>query len=246
MPPTLAGSGVTAFDQPPSHSERSVHRTTQSRVTRFDRWICRHVQSSIAPSRVRLELWDGSGAANAPSEPIGALLVRDRGTLIGLAANSDLWFGEGDMTSAPRGAKRCARSLRGAVAGGTARPVVAGTRVRCAGVCQHAQRLPAQRAAPPHLCNKSLRALAGPRAGLTLVRISRIARCRSKQPSGGEARSRLPEAAVETGLKPSVKRVAAGVPSRCKWPVTMVFASLRSMFRANNSTTRDRGPLARA
>ena len=98
MPPTLAGSGVTAFDQPPSRSERSVHRTTQSRVTRFDRWICRQVQSSIAPSRVRLELWDGSAAANAPSEPIGALLVRDRGTLIGLAANSDLWFGEGYMT----------------------------------------------------------------------------------------------------------------------------------------------------
>jgi cyclopropane-fatty-acyl-phospholipid synthase len=40
-------------------------------------------------------LWDGSAAHNAPASPIGALLVRDRRTLIGLATNSDLWFGEG-------------------------------------------------------------------------------------------------------------------------------------------------------
>jgi cyclopropane-fatty-acyl-phospholipid synthase len=56
------------------------------------------VQKSIEPSNVRLELWDGSAADNAPSSPIGALLVRDRRTLIGLATNSDLWFGEGYMT----------------------------------------------------------------------------------------------------------------------------------------------------
>jgi cyclopropane-fatty-acyl-phospholipid synthase len=97
MPSTLAGSGVTAFDQPPSHSERSAHGITRSRVTRLDRWICAQVQRSIATSAVRLELWDGSAADNAPSEPIGDLLVRDRRTLIGLATNPDLWFGEGYM-----------------------------------------------------------------------------------------------------------------------------------------------------
>ncbi len=97
MPPTLAGSGVTAFDETPRHSEQSVQQASRSPVTRFDRWICAQVQRSIATSAVRLELWDGSGADNAPAAPIGALLVRDRRTLIGLATNSDLWFGEGYM-----------------------------------------------------------------------------------------------------------------------------------------------------
>jgi cyclopropane-fatty-acyl-phospholipid synthase len=98
MPPTLAGSGVTAFDEAPGHSERSTSQTSRSRVTGVDRWICAQVQRSIGPSDVRLELWDGTGAANAPAEPIGALLVRDRRTLIGLATNPDLWFGEGYMS----------------------------------------------------------------------------------------------------------------------------------------------------
>ena len=98
MPPTLAGSGVTAFDQRGTHSETSTQPRTRSHVTRFDRWICAQVQTSIQTSNVRLELWDGSAADNAPSSPIGALLVRDRRTLIGLATNSDLWFGEGYMS----------------------------------------------------------------------------------------------------------------------------------------------------
>jgi cyclopropane-fatty-acyl-phospholipid synthase len=98
MPPTMAGSGVTAFDPPTGHSERSTDRTGRSRVTRFDRWICAQVQRSIGTSAVRLELWDGSRPANAPMEPIGELLVRDRRTLVGLATNPDLWFGEGYMT----------------------------------------------------------------------------------------------------------------------------------------------------
>jgi cyclopropane-fatty-acyl-phospholipid synthase len=97
MPPTLAGPRVTAFGPPPSHTERSTQMTVRSRVTRLDRWLCAMVQRTIASSAVRLELWDGSSPGNAPREPIGDLLIRDRRMLIGLATNADLWFGEGYM-----------------------------------------------------------------------------------------------------------------------------------------------------
>src|SRR5690349_11781694 len=61
------------------------------------RWIADRLQRAIAPAAVRLELWDGSAPASAPSRPIGAVLVRDRRTLLALAVNPDLWFGEAYM-----------------------------------------------------------------------------------------------------------------------------------------------------
>jgi cyclopropane-fatty-acyl-phospholipid synthase len=52
----------------------------------------------IEPARVRLELWDGSSTYSGAREPLGDLLVGDRRTLLGLAFNPELWFGESYMT----------------------------------------------------------------------------------------------------------------------------------------------------
>jgi cyclopropane-fatty-acyl-phospholipid synthase len=52
----------------------------------------------IEPAAVRLELWDGSSTYAGARASIGDLLVGDRLTLLGLAFNPDLWFGESYMT----------------------------------------------------------------------------------------------------------------------------------------------------
>jgi cyclopropane-fatty-acyl-phospholipid synthase len=52
----------------------------------------------IEPAGVRLELWDGSSSYAGTREPIGELLIGDRRTLVGLAFNPDVWFGESYMT----------------------------------------------------------------------------------------------------------------------------------------------------
>jgi cyclopropane-fatty-acyl-phospholipid synthase len=49
------------------------------------------------PAAVRLELWDCSTPYDSSRKPIGDLIVRDRRTLLGLATNPDLWFGEAYM-----------------------------------------------------------------------------------------------------------------------------------------------------
>jgi cyclopropane-fatty-acyl-phospholipid synthase len=62
-------------------------------VGALDRWLAARVQRTIAPAGLRLELWDGSSpAADRPTT--GALVVKDRGTLLGLALYPDLYFGE--------------------------------------------------------------------------------------------------------------------------------------------------------
>ena len=70
----------------------------RGRPTRFDRWVAAGVQDAIAASRVRLELWDHSSPYNSTEPPIGDLMVHDRQTLVGLAVNPDLWFGERYMS----------------------------------------------------------------------------------------------------------------------------------------------------
>jgi cyclopropane-fatty-acyl-phospholipid synthase len=62
-----------------------------------DRWVARHVQQTIAPSGVRLELWDRSSPYDSERPPVGDLVVHDRRTLVGLAVNPDLYFGESYM-----------------------------------------------------------------------------------------------------------------------------------------------------
>lgn len=64
------------------------------RVGMLDRWVAERVQRLVEPVAVRLELWDGSSPFAAVHPPVGHLVVRDRRTLLGLALNPDLWFGE--------------------------------------------------------------------------------------------------------------------------------------------------------
>jgi len=64
------------------------------RVRLMDRWLAARVQRTIDSAAVRLELWDGSSAYAGSRRPIGDLVVHDRRTLLGLAVNPDLWFGE--------------------------------------------------------------------------------------------------------------------------------------------------------
>ena len=68
-----------------------------ARVRLPDRWLAERVQQMIEPAAVRLELWDGSSTYAGSRDPIGDLLVGDRGTLLGLALDPELWFGESYM-----------------------------------------------------------------------------------------------------------------------------------------------------
>ena len=70
---------------------------TRRRPGWLDRWLAARVQRTIAPAAVRLELWDRSSPYDAPRLPVGDLIVHDRRTLLGLAVNPDLWFGEAYM-----------------------------------------------------------------------------------------------------------------------------------------------------
>jgi len=64
----------------------------------IDRWLASRVQQVMDPANVRLELWDCSSPYDSSRQAIGALIVRDRRTLFGLATNPDLWFGEAYMS----------------------------------------------------------------------------------------------------------------------------------------------------
>jgi cyclopropane-fatty-acyl-phospholipid synthase len=86
-----AGADLTrAADQATDHSDGE----SAARIRLPDRWLAERVQRMIEPAAVRLELWDGSSDYQGSRPPIGDLLVRDRRTLLGLALNPDLWFGE--------------------------------------------------------------------------------------------------------------------------------------------------------
>jgi len=63
----------------------------------IDRWLASRVQQVMDPANVRLELWDCSSPYDSSRQAIGDLIVRDRRTLVGLATNPDLWFGEAYM-----------------------------------------------------------------------------------------------------------------------------------------------------
>jgi cyclopropane-fatty-acyl-phospholipid synthase len=60
----------------------------------FDQWLAGRLQRALEPEGVRLELWDGTSAYACQRPAVGSLIVRDRGTLIGLALHPDLVFGE--------------------------------------------------------------------------------------------------------------------------------------------------------
>jgi cyclopropane-fatty-acyl-phospholipid synthase len=79
------------------HAADSSRRPAM-RVLPPDRWLAAGVQRMIEPAAVRLVLWDGSSSYAGVRPSIGDLLVGDRRTLLGLALNPDLWFGESYMS----------------------------------------------------------------------------------------------------------------------------------------------------
>jgi cyclopropane-fatty-acyl-phospholipid synthase len=85
-------SGLLPADVPRAADRRQPE--TSGGVRAFDHWLARRVQTTIEPGAVRLVLWDGSSPYPSGREAIGDLVVRDRRTLLGLAATPDLSFGE--------------------------------------------------------------------------------------------------------------------------------------------------------
>jgi cyclopropane-fatty-acyl-phospholipid synthase len=83
----------------PSSSTAPLFETSSDKRRTYviDRWLATRVQQTIEPAAVRLQLWDGSSPYASRSKSIGDLIVHDRGTLLGLAVNPDLWFGEAYM-----------------------------------------------------------------------------------------------------------------------------------------------------
>lgn len=65
--------------------------------TKLDRWLADHLQRAIRESHVRIELWDGSSPFGN-GHAVGDLVIHDRGALLGLIINPDLYFGETYMT----------------------------------------------------------------------------------------------------------------------------------------------------
>jgi len=88
-----AAGGLTSTVDPSADRPGAGHR-----IRLPDRWLAARVQRTIDSAAVRLELWDGSSTYAGSRPPIGDLVVHDRRTLLGLAVNPDLWFGEAYMT----------------------------------------------------------------------------------------------------------------------------------------------------
>lgn len=64
------------------------------RIGAVHRWLAAILQSTIASAAVRVELADGSSTYAGPEPPVGALVVRDARTVLGLIVNPHLYFGE--------------------------------------------------------------------------------------------------------------------------------------------------------
>ena len=93
--PTVAASGVSL--DAAIHRQVPVKTHSRQRVGRLDRWFAAQVQRTIERARVRLELWDGTSPYALPGPTLGDIVVSDRRTLLGIALNPDLYFGEGYM-----------------------------------------------------------------------------------------------------------------------------------------------------
>jgi cyclopropane-fatty-acyl-phospholipid synthase len=64
--------------------------------TSFDRWLVALIQHPLVGVGVRLQLWDGYHASDEEA-PAGTIVVHDRRTLIEIAINPDLHFGDAYM-----------------------------------------------------------------------------------------------------------------------------------------------------
>jgi cyclopropane-fatty-acyl-phospholipid synthase len=93
MATTFAG----ASQHPPDTLTQLPVRARAS-ATRIDRWLAARVQQTIDPAPVRVVLWDSTSPYHGPDPPLGDLVLHDRGALLGLVLNPDLWFGEAYTT----------------------------------------------------------------------------------------------------------------------------------------------------
>ena len=67
------------------------------RAYAVDRWLAGRLQRTLDTAAVRLCLWDGTTHYAAQRPPVGDIVVHDRRTLIGLAIDPDVAFGEAYM-----------------------------------------------------------------------------------------------------------------------------------------------------
>src|SRR5678815_4895621 len=77
----------------------STRMGASSPIGVVDRLLAAALQTKLARVAVRLELWDGSTSYLGDRPPVGDLVVRDRGTVLGLLLHPDLSFGETYMAS---------------------------------------------------------------------------------------------------------------------------------------------------
>lgn len=72
----------------------SIPRGRNLPARSLDRWILNRIGERVAPTRATVLLYDGSSAGFAGDSPLAVIAIRDRRTLIGLALNPDVEFGE--------------------------------------------------------------------------------------------------------------------------------------------------------
>jgi cyclopropane-fatty-acyl-phospholipid synthase len=77
--------------------EAHLRATSQPRFP--DRWLAARLERLLGTVDVRVQLWNGDSSwPSSSGRPIGTLVVGDRGTLLGLVVNPELWFGEAYTT----------------------------------------------------------------------------------------------------------------------------------------------------
>jgi len=81
----------------PSAASGPTHGTARRGLRALDRMLAARLQRRLERAAVRLELWDGSSPYSLRQQPLGSLVVADRGTVLGLITNPGLYFGESYM-----------------------------------------------------------------------------------------------------------------------------------------------------
>lgn len=95
MPSESHAPLINAEAVPPVAGAREVKRTWPSaRVSSADRWLLRTLLRAMGDPAIRVALWSGESMCTADAEPVATLQVKDRQTLLRLAYQPELEFGE--------------------------------------------------------------------------------------------------------------------------------------------------------
>ena len=80
---------------PPIASAREMTSArTAARVSSADRWLLHTLLRALGNPAIRVVLWNGESVCTTDAEPVAALQVKDRRTLLRLAYHPELAFGE--------------------------------------------------------------------------------------------------------------------------------------------------------